>query len=125
MTVTLGTRLGMVQLDGVLYGVVRTLLPSIFNCQDANAAEPLLACFQVLLSPLCATQYHASCYVRLGVLQANDRLVQCLVCMCSGWQQSNNIGKPSMLFWLSACSVGCCCQPELLPRCHQLVPLLL
>ena len=40
----------MVHLDNALYGVVHTLLPRVFNCHPANAAEPLLACFQVLLN---------------------------------------------------------------------------
>ena len=53
--VTLGTRLGMLQLDDILYGIVRTLLPGVFKYQAPNVAVPLLACFQVCSTAMCRT----------------------------------------------------------------------
>ena len=61
-------QLGMLQLDSVLHDVVRIVLPGVFNRQDANAVEPLLACFQVPLNT----------YVQQSVvLQATWDLVCC------------------------------------------------
>lgn len=51
--VMVGTKLGLLHLDDVLKGVMRTLAPSICTYQPASAVEPVLACFQV--SPLRTT----------------------------------------------------------------------
>jgi len=69
--VVAGTQTGLMQLDATLHGIFHTFMPRLYPYQATSAAQPVLACFQVINKndtaqlPVLAPFSHPACSIHL------------------------------------------------------------